>query len=201
MPSTSLPPQKNHFDDANALMQLASDQGLAWRVVQRISSQLNLLVPHGEPGKCWEWAGTRNAGEYGVIDFCVDYKRGSITAHRAMLACTGKIPFFGRAIIARHSCDNPPCCNPEHLLPGTQKQNLDDMRARGRALEQRGLKPRKASRVYKLTDDQVREIRKLGDARLAGADISYSAVAVRYGIGATTAYEIMTRRKKTLVSD
>lgn len=31
-----------------------------------------------------------------------------------------------------HSCDNPACCNPLHIKPGTQMQNLRDMRDRGR---------------------------------------------------------------------
>ncbi len=25
-----------------------------------------------------------------------------------------------------HRCDNPPCCNPNHLFPGTMKDNFDD---------------------------------------------------------------------------
>jgi hypothetical protein len=32
-----------------------------------------------------------------------------------------------------HRCDTPSCCNPEHLYPGTQKDNLREMFAKGRA--------------------------------------------------------------------
>ena len=32
-----------------------------------------------------------------------------------------------------HFCDNPACCNPWHLAPGTAKQNTQDMIAKGRA--------------------------------------------------------------------
>jgi hypothetical protein len=32
---------------------------------------------------------------------------------------------------ALHTCDNPPCRNPEHLYEGTQKQNIADVLARG----------------------------------------------------------------------
>lgn len=31
-----------------------------------------------------------------------------------------------------HSCDNPPCCNPDHLFLGTQLDNAQDREAKGR---------------------------------------------------------------------
>jgi hypothetical protein len=34
---------------------------------------------------------------------------------------------------ACHSCDNPPCCNPAHLWPGTNLQNHQDSAAKRRS--------------------------------------------------------------------
>ena len=35
-----------------------------------------------------------------------------------------------------HSCDNPPCVNPNHLRIGTAKENNEDMMSRGRQVPQ-----------------------------------------------------------------
>lgn len=43
----------------------------------------------------------------------------------------GHIP---AGMIVMHTCDNPPCCNPSHLVLGTQAENLADMRAKGRGV-------------------------------------------------------------------
>jgi HNH endonuclease len=32
-----------------------------------------------------------------------------------------------------HSCDNPPCCNPNHLSIGTHHENMIDSMLKGRA--------------------------------------------------------------------
>lgn len=34
--------------------------------------------------------------------------------------------------VVRHTCDNPRCINPEHLIAGTQKDNVADMLTRNR---------------------------------------------------------------------
>lgn len=79
------------------------------------------------PDECWEWTANRYRNNYG----CFMLKAGtSIPAHRfAHILTHGSI---ASDILVCHSCDNPPCCNPAHLWPGTPKENAQDMIAKGR---------------------------------------------------------------------
>lgn len=63
--------------------------------------------------------------------------------------------FIPEGLCVCHKCDNPPCCNPDHLFLGTKKDNAAD----------RNLKGRQACRVgernplAKLQPEAVREMR------------------------------------------
>lgn len=84
------------------------------------------LVIRRGPNECWPWGG-----------FCTDRGYGLFThlgvrklAHRVAMELTlGHEP--GEAVM--HSCDNPPCCNPAHLVNGTRSANFRDMWRKGRA--------------------------------------------------------------------
>lgn len=82
---------------------------------------------------CWEWKGACNPSGYGKLTA----KRLGIVGglvHRLMHELRkGSIP---DGQIVRHTCDNPPCCNPDHLLAGTKRDNAQDMMERGRSWSQ-----------------------------------------------------------------
>lgn len=88
--------------------------------------------------ECWNWTGYRNVGKhsgqcrYGRIDI---FGQKGVYVHRVayFLARPGKLTLErGDGLLVRHSCDNPLCCNPRHLVTGTHAQNVEDMLSRGR---------------------------------------------------------------------
>jgi hypothetical protein len=82
-----------------------------------------------QPEDCWPWlAGCDNHG-YGQLNDRASHR--VLKAHRAVYEDVfGVIP-AGLGVL--HGCDNPPCCNPNHLYLGTQAENLHDMAVADRA--------------------------------------------------------------------
>lgn len=102
---------------------------------------------------CWLW--TRSTKGFGYGQILIGGLNTS--AHRVAWAYwknDGELPDSDTAI--RHSCDIPRCCNPSHLIAGTQKENLLDMRRKGRANDPSGEDSGKAV----LTNEQAEEIRR-----------------------------------------
>lgn len=80
---------------------------------------------------CWEWRGTRGARGYGYIRINDE----PWIASRLMLTLTDPQP--SEDSVTRHSCDNPPCVNPDHLSWGSTHDNSQDMVERRRDLSYR----------------------------------------------------------------
>ena len=86
---------------------------------------------------CWEWRGARNAYNYGQIRSGETGQR-MIMAHRVAWEVTHGQP-VPEGLYICHSCDYPPCVNPEHLWSGTQASNVADMMSKNRGPKPRGL--------------------------------------------------------------
>lgn len=127
---------------------------------------------------CWVWLGSLNNG-YG------QFRRddGSIIlSHRLSHLMHSGSSIDG--LVVMHKCDNPKCVNPDHLALGTQAENVQDMREKGRE-KKRGA-PGMQHGMSKLTDALVVEIR--------GSQESGPSIAKRLGISTTTVYDVRNRR-------
>jgi hypothetical protein len=113
-------------------------------------------------GGCWLWTASRHPKGYGLLSFGNRPAR----AHRVAWQLTnGDIP---PGLFVCHRCDNPPCCNPEHLFLGTNTDNMRDASQKGRLSGGPG--------QPKLTAEQV-----IG-ARQRHPGVCYSALAKEFGV-------------------
>ena len=104
-------------------------------------------IPEPNSG-CWLWEGYCNPDGYGQRKI----NGKSIRMHRLSFELyNGGIPANLHVL---HRCDNPMCCNPEHLFLGTHSDNMKDMWSKGRHVRP------KPGVGGKLTVEQVEEIRK-----------------------------------------
>lgn len=72
---------------------------------------------------CWNWKRCHIPGGYGQVRW--NGQRHLV--HRlAYEAWKEKIPLSGQRLCICHKCDNPKCCNPDHLWVGTDADNVKD---------------------------------------------------------------------------
>lgn len=75
---------------------------------------------------CWFWLGAMGTRGYGNLSLLGKY----LNAHVAsFLIFNGPIPADQ---VVRHTCHQRLCCNPDHLILGSQRQNMIDMIQAGR---------------------------------------------------------------------
>lgn len=81
---------------------------------------------------CWLWMGQRiPPNGYGMRRV---HHRKMYTHRLAWEMVNGPIP---KGMLVMHTCDNPPCVRPDHLVLGTSRQNTQDMLAKGRGRHQK----------------------------------------------------------------
>lgn len=114
---------------------------------------------------CWPWTGAQDKDGYGVFS----HEKNQYRAPAFALKLDGRpVP---NGMMACHTCDNPICVRPDHLYPGTPKQNVADMMERGRA-----------NHAKKLTAEQAIQIRNMaGD---------HGEIAAAFGVSRSNVSQI-----------
>lgn len=127
---------------------------------------------------CWPWLRSISRGGYGQTSI----NQKTIKSHRvAFRLAKGYFPK-----VTCHSCDNPICCNPNHLIDGTHKENTRQMLERKRHWVPKG----ESSPHSKLTDAQVLSIR----SEYAAGGTSYSKLGKKYGCCFQLIHQVVKRK-------
>lgn len=80
--------------------------------------------------ECWEWQAGKNRQGYGKFRLGGRDSK-TVHAHRVAWELHNGQP-FPDGLMGCHTCDNPPCVNPHHIVPGTGSFNQQDMLRKGR---------------------------------------------------------------------
>jgi len=104
------------------------DQHHIYMLAQRKAQFWDRVNITADPDECWEWTMSRYPSGYG--------HHGLRVLDRSTYAHILAFALANNGIRARnwvlHHCDNPPCCNPNHLYDGTPMDNAQDRERRGR---------------------------------------------------------------------
>lgn len=153
----------------------------SFKGIERLTRLFWSRVDKRGPDDCWPWIGNLNHAGYGRLKVR-SIRPNHLFAHRVAweLATGQAIP---DGLVIMHACDNPPCCNPAHLSPGTDADNLLDAYTKGR------IKQGEATHTAKLAESDVIEI-----LRLCEFGTPQSEIAERFGVSQSAVSLIHLRK-------
>ena len=129
--------------------------------------------------QCHEWTETRDRDNYGKVS----YKNRNYRVHRLVWEIHKENP--GELFVC-HTCDNPPCCNINHLFLDDHPGNMRDMIDKGRNALQKG----EYNPQSKLKEENIFEI-----FDLARAEVSQKEIAKLFGIAPRTVSDILRGKR------
>jgi len=126
--------------------------------------------------ECWIWNGYRNIHGYGQL--YIDGKL-QLTHRYSYWLANGHYPHP----VGRHICDTPACVRPDHIVEGTQADNMNDMVQRQRSATGEN------HSMARLTTKDVRNIKQL-----LNKGILQKVIAVEFNVSRGTISDIATER-------
>ena len=130
----------------------------------------------GGPDACWPFLRGKNPRGYG---------RFRLNGRNRSAHCVAYFLTHGEwpSPHGLHTCDNPPCCNPCHIFPGTHADNAADRERKGRGSRHGGTASGERNGAYTKP-----ERRRRGDAngRTRISDVKVQEIRQRYALGGIT---------------
>lgn len=128
----------------------------------------------GGADACWPWTGYCAPKGYGQVGW-----QGKLALVHRLIAAHSIGPVEG--LVVMHTCDNPGCCNPDHLEIGTHADNCADKMEKGRWRSPRVNKRGESHPRTKLVEDDIFAIRSLREEGM-----TYSALGEMFGVDQST---------------
>lgn len=173
------------------LKEMVSSEGGLGRLTALRQHQFWSKVDIRNEGDCWLWTACRlpksphRTHDYG---WCNMMGR-PMHAHRMSFLLThGSI---NESLDVCHTCDNPPCVNPNHLFLGTARYNTQDCMSKNRFYYAPIIRG-SSHYLTHLTEQDVLDIRQLYEAGMMQKDIGTQFNLSPGGIGRIVRREIWT---------
>jgi len=180
--SPNLLPVQPHLETTGALVAGPENMGKAVgakRTCRKGPVTMAWLIEHclfNPASACWEWQLHRDRDGYGRTKENGKYLRAHVKAYQLW---KGEFP---NGMLVLHSCDNAPCCNPDHLFLGSHQDNVRDKVAKGRT----------SRKTRKLTFEQAMAVK--GDPR------SCRIIAQEFGIAPVNVWKIKAGKSYTIAA-
>lgn len=149
---------------------------------QAIAAFWNKVDKSGGDDACWNWIASRQERGYGQMRWQGKLQQASRISYEL---ANGVFP---AELEVLHSCDNPPCVNPKHLLLGTHRDNMVDRERKGRNVPARG----ENHGLHKLSDAQVVEIRQ----RFANGNVTILSLSLEFHVSKRQIQRIVNKESR-----
>lgn len=103
-------------------------------------------VDRRDADMCWIWTGGVGRSGYGLFWDGDKVRTASRMAYLFAKSDPGNLQ-------VHHTCDNPLCCNPDHLWAGTHTENMRDMISKGRNKVKRSVTEQQRENVRRYRQD------------------------------------------------